>query len=218
MSQKKKQYKKVFFTASIYTLPGSMGVYSSIAKEIHEAGSVLAVDWLREWKKKMGSKNKKKLSRNDVSNAIDEARFHSNTQKISDCDAVIAEVTNPTIGVGYQIFYAENKKKPILALYDPKLADVEGIRAVVNESSLYVTLKSYNSVNLNQKISSFLKKEDKELKKFNFIISREIDDYLKWSKKSFPDKTKSELLREIVTSSLEEDKDFIKFLKGRKKK
>lgn len=38
---------------------------------------------------------------------------------VRDADAVIAEVTNPSLGVGYEIAKAEEWGKPVLALYRP---------------------------------------------------------------------------------------------------
>lgn len=43
--------------------------------------------------------------------------FERDTSWIRECDVVIAEVTNPSLGVGYEIAYAEQLNKPILALY-----------------------------------------------------------------------------------------------------
>ena len=39
---------------------------------------------------------------------------------VNEADAIIAEVTNPSLGVGYEIAKAEELDKPILALYQPK--------------------------------------------------------------------------------------------------
>lgn len=36
---------------------------------------------------------------------------------INEADAVVAEVTNPSLGVGYEISYAVQNKKPVLALF-----------------------------------------------------------------------------------------------------
>ena len=43
--------------------------------------------------------------------------YKRDTSWIQECDLVIAEVTNPSLGVGYEIAYAEQLNKPILALY-----------------------------------------------------------------------------------------------------
>lgn len=37
---------------------------------------------------------------------------------IQEADVVIAEVTNPSLGVGYELAYAETLKKPIACLFD----------------------------------------------------------------------------------------------------
>jgi nucleoside 2-deoxyribosyltransferase len=65
------------------------------------------------------------------------------TNWIRDCDALIAEVTNPSLGVGYEIAKAEEWGKPVLALFrndgDRKLsAMIEGSPQthVVNYSQL----------------------------------------------------------------------------------
>jgi len=39
---------------------------------------------------------------------------------IHDADVVIAEVTNPSLGVGYELGYAESLHKPILCLFDER--------------------------------------------------------------------------------------------------
>jgi hypothetical protein len=39
---------------------------------------------------------------------------------ITAADGIIAEVTNPSLGVGYEIAKAEDMQKPILCLYRPK--------------------------------------------------------------------------------------------------
>ena len=40
------------------------------------------------------------------------------TEMIKDADFVIAEVSNPSLGVGYELGYAEQLKKPILVLFN----------------------------------------------------------------------------------------------------
>lgn len=44
--------------------------------------------------------------------------YERDIQMIRDCDAVIAEVTNPSLGVGYELAYAERLGKPILCLFN----------------------------------------------------------------------------------------------------
>lgn len=69
---------------------------------------------------------------------------------IKEADAIIAEVTNPSLGVGYEIAYAENLGKPILALFRDdgtrKLsAMIDGAPGVTNRS--YTTLgEAYKAI------------------------------------------------------------------------
>lgn len=43
--------------------------------------------------------------------------WRTDTDWVKKADAIIAEVTNPSLGVGYEIAFAENLRKPILALF-----------------------------------------------------------------------------------------------------
>lgn len=43
--------------------------------------------------------------------------YERDTQMIRDSDVMIAEVTNPSLGVGYELAYAEKLNKPILCLF-----------------------------------------------------------------------------------------------------
>jgi hypothetical protein len=46
--------------------------------------------------------------------------WSNDIQWIGQADAVIAEVTNPSLGVGYEIAKAEKMSKPILCLFRPE--------------------------------------------------------------------------------------------------
>jgi len=43
--------------------------------------------------------------------------WRTDTDWVNQADGIIAEVTNPSLGVGYEIALAENLRKPILALF-----------------------------------------------------------------------------------------------------
>ena len=60
---------------------------------------------------------------------------------IEESDSVIAEITVPSIGVGYEICHAVRHRKPVLCVYQ------EGAKAsamVLGNTSGYVTAKSYS--------------------------------------------------------------------------
>jgi len=61
-------------------------------------------------------------------------------------NGIIAEVTNPSIGVGYEINYALSNNKPVLVLYG-KSANSKRISAMIEGASgkyPYLTIYNYN--------------------------------------------------------------------------
>ncbi len=72
---------------------------------------------------------------------------------IQACDAVIAEVTNPSLGVGYELAYAEQLGKPILCLFNPDSSrKLSGMVA----GNPYNTVYETNGDNLDEIIDDFL--------------------------------------------------------------
>jgi nucleoside 2-deoxyribosyltransferase len=59
------------------------------------------------------------------------------------CDVVVAEVTSPSHGVGYEIAIALTLKKPVLCLYERgrKVSKI-----LTGNSSLYLKLSAYSSI------------------------------------------------------------------------
>jgi nucleoside 2-deoxyribosyltransferase len=70
--------------------------------------------------------------------------YKRDTEMIKDSDVMIAEVTNPSLGVGYELAYAENLERPILCLFK-KVAE--------NKLSAMVAGNTYNSI-------AYIKPED----------------------------------------------------------
>lgn len=194
---------KVFFSASIYSLPKSFDDYDNIIKVIKKTNNELVVDWLSDWKRKE--------KENEHDNEVDVGYFFNNTQKILNADFVIAEVSNPTVGVGYQVFYACLHKKRVLALYSAE-ADIKNIKKFINSDSHSVSLKKYSEKNLFYIINNFLSGED-VLKKFNFIASERIIDYIDWLVGHSGGKSKSDVLRELIINNvINEDIEYQKYL------
>ncbi len=47
----------------------------------------------------------------------DEEIFNNDTRYIDECDCLVAEVTIPSLGVGYEICYAVSRGKKVLCIY-----------------------------------------------------------------------------------------------------
>jgi len=64
---------------------------------------------------------------------------------IHNADMVIAEVSNPSLGVGYELAYAERFQKPLLALYNTD--SVKKLSAMIVGNS-YFEIANYSSGNI----------------------------------------------------------------------
>lgn len=72
---------------------------------------------------------------------------------IRECDILIAEVSTPSLGVGYEISYAENLGKRIICLYD----DEVNISAMIGGNKNFELIKYKNSNELLSKLENKLK-------------------------------------------------------------
>ncbi|UCE04718.1 MAG: nucleoside 2-deoxyribosyltransferase [bacterium] len=80
--------------------------------------------------------------------------FERDIQYLNECDVVIAEVSNPSLGVGYEICYALEHQRPMLCVFQP---DIFVSRMIVGNTSPCLTLFEYqDEKSLYQKIDAFL--------------------------------------------------------------
>ena len=66
--------------------------------------------------------------------------YQRDIDMITACDMVVAEVTNPSLGVGYELAYAEKLKKPVLCLFDN--LSTKKLSAMI-DGNPYFTVKNY---------------------------------------------------------------------------
>jgi nucleoside 2-deoxyribosyltransferase len=80
--------------------------------------------------------------------------YHRDILMIQTADAIIAEVTNPSLGVGYELAYGETLNKPILCLFNSESGG--RLSAMVSGNS-YNNISEYSkNDNLSLQISDFL--------------------------------------------------------------
>jgi len=208
--------KKVFFSASTYGLPDLFYNYIKIIDLVKENGVEIIMDWTKEWKEVAEKYQGKKISRQAILKFIVHKKlYEEHTKAIAQCDAVIAEVSRPTLAVGYQIFYAIAQRKPVLALFSGELKNTElkQIKSIIYVKSALVSFKKYTQLSLPKTIKNFLLRQKEKLIKFNFISNREIENYLNWLYKMNPAQSKSELLREkIINEIIIDDQDYQRYL------
>jgi nucleoside 2-deoxyribosyltransferase len=79
--------------------------------------------------------------------------FKRDIGMIQEADLVIAEVSNPSLGVGYELAYAQNLGRPILCLYNKESGG--NLSAMISGNS-YNTVVHYDTLTLATVIESFL--------------------------------------------------------------
>lgn len=88
-------------------------------------------------------------------NFTDREIFERDLEWIRECDLFIAEVSNPSLGVGYEIGYALSRNKNVLCLYGE---EVFLTRMLTGNNSSGLTLKKYNSEkSMKEGLKIFLK-------------------------------------------------------------
>lgn len=116
---------KVYFACSIRG-GGDTSLYLDILNAIKKAGGeVLSEVFVHDAINYGGSPLPEKQN------------YERDVQMIHDCDVMIAEVTNPSLGVGYELAYAEKLKRPILCLFNT---------ASTNKLSAMVAGNNYDTV------------------------------------------------------------------------
>lgn len=96
---------KIYFAGSIRGGRGDRDLYLKIIEHLQQYGDVLT--------EHVGNPNLKATGE-----ALDERSiFERDVEWLTVCDVVVAEVTTPSLGVGYELGLAESLKKPTLCLY-----------------------------------------------------------------------------------------------------
>lgn len=88
-------------------------------------------------------------------NLSDKKIYQRDLEWLESADAVIAEVTNPSLGVGYELGIAEKLGKPILSLFDD--ADHNcNLSAMISGNHKITTFRYTNLNQAKVEISNFL--------------------------------------------------------------
>ena len=97
---------KIYMSGSIYGGTEKIETYKVLLKELSKYGEVL---------------NKQVADINTIANEInqkDEDIFDDLERKLNEADIIFAEVSVPSLGVGYELGYADKIGKKIVAIYD----------------------------------------------------------------------------------------------------
>lgn len=133
---------KIYFAGSVRSGRDDKEIYQKMIKILSDYGEILT--------EHIGSAN---LSSMGEQNKTDEFIYNRDMNWVKSADVIIAEVSTPSLGVGYELGISETMKKDILCVY----REQEGKR-----------LSAMISGNKNMKIEKYQTIEDFEniIKKF----------------------------------------------------
>ncbi len=80
----------------------------------------------------------------EMENSLREIEIFTQDENwLNECDCVIAEVSVPSLGVGYEIAHALCVKKPVLAIYEVEVTPISAM--IAGNTSSLIEVVSYNS-------------------------------------------------------------------------
>ena len=187
----------VFFSASARALNKDIHTYRKITTTIRLAGHSLHNDWVETQWIRTNTPIEQGGSRIwDIEAIVQEVDI-----SIQNADVVIAEATDrSTFGVGYEVAFALQHKKPVLVLIKKGSAPMSYATGVKND---LLVVKGYDENDIHGLITSFLEENSISTKdlRFNFVIDNKIYNHLRW--KSFKTKkTKAEVVRELLMKDI----------------
>ena len=78
------------------------------------------------------------------STSSDQEIYERDIKYLHQSDLVIAEISNPSLGVGYEIGYALNISKKVLCIYDEKCSVS---KMITGNKDLNLLIKKYSDIN-----------------------------------------------------------------------
>jgi nucleoside 2-deoxyribosyltransferase len=101
---------KIYFSGSVTSAKGDIRAYQKIIEFLKTKGEVLS-EFIAD----------KKLVKKEIKQGVtDEQIYGHGVELIGSCDLFVAEVTNRSLGVGYEIAHAENRGKRIICLFNER--------------------------------------------------------------------------------------------------
>ena len=123
---------KIYFAGSIRGGRDDKELYAEIITILKNYGEVLT--------EHIGLSSLSSYGQTDMT---DQEIYNKDTNWINEADVMVAEVTTASLGVGYEIGYAESKGKKIIGLYRPQ--EDKRLSAMIAGNS-YVEVVKYENV------------------------------------------------------------------------
>ena len=134
---------KIYFAGSIRGGRKDAQLYNNIIAYLREKGQVLT--------EHVGSTD---LSWKGETSRKDEEIYNRDIEWLKSADIVIAEVTNPSLGVGYELAIAEKLQIPTLCLY--RTENGKSLSAMIQGNKTFICKKYKTILNVQQSIDDFI--------------------------------------------------------------
>ena len=187
----------VQFSASESDIKSNIGYFRQIAEAIKEEGCEFSIDWIEE---------AYQASQEIVKTGEDKRDWVAIHKSIIDglkrADLCIFEASTKSFAVGFQTALALQMQKPILVLTrNQSLRDTFGAGIV----SDLLTYKAYTKDSIGTIVGEFIKSNNLHLQdlRFNFVIDREIHNYLRWAA-FYANTTRAEIVRRALRAKISE--------------
>lgn len=143
---------KVYFACSITGGRDSAHLYQPIVDAIKESGAELLSEIFASDKidAKKGVGAKRNMSKADI--------WKWDLDWVREADVIIAEVTQPSLGVGYEIAKAEQWNKPILALFHESSGN--RLSAMIEGSPNVTTIYYSTAQEAHEAVQKFTKSQN----------------------------------------------------------
>lgn len=135
---------KIYFAASIRGGGNDAEIYKQIILHLRTFGDVIG-----------GEHIDKEILSKDIS-ADDKYIYERDKQRLDDADVLVAEVTTPSLGVGFEIGMFVQTKKRVLCLYRP--ASGKKLSAMIAGSPGVIVAKYRDINDVKEKIDEFFAK------------------------------------------------------------
>ena len=183
----------IFFGGSSSGLKKDQASYVLITSNIKKMGGKLVNDWVN--------------SKTEGSTA--EVSYKNTFNAIKTVQAVVLEATTQTPGLGQQLEIALQNNVPTLILTKDKETNFGNF--VNSDKKILITVKKYNSGNLEKIIREFIEQigNNYSVARFNLVINKELNIYLE--DKAKRNKTsKTEEIRKLIIEDIEKYRVFTK--------
>ncbi len=183
---------KIYFAASTQSLTSQLEAYQQIVQNLQTLGAEVLGTWVVEAMNGVKAK------------ANPRAILHQERTLLQAADAIVAEVSTSSLGVGAMLMFGLEQHKPTLCLYPDSASVADISESVKGLASALVTTSTYNASSLPSILKKFLARaEGDQYQKFNFIANKKVAGFIeKHAQREL--KTKSEFLRDFISSYMDD--------------